>query len=502
MWQEFADLFEGYPSAYGTYKDERPNEDTGKHEIKHAAETIRKKITAAHWQRHLEGIQSLGLMPIREDNTCSWGAIDVDDYTIDHDKLVQTIHELKLPLIVCETKSGGAHVYMFLKEPTDAEVVIAKLTDIAAGLGFGRSEIFPKQKRVLWERGDLASWINLPYFGDSRKCVMPDGNYATLSQFISAAQGIQIDPKDLHKLVVKNNDELLKDGPPCLQYLTKMGFPEGTRNNGLFALAVFARKKWPDRWEEMLDEFNQKFLDPPLPSAEVAIVVKSAQKKTYQYTCNDMPLNAHCNSALCRTRAFGIDNKGVLPTFSQLSKLDTDEPLWFLVVDGVTLELTTEELTNQGRFQRKCLEKLNIFPGRVKENTWNNLINGLLEDVEVIPAPDDVGFNAQFVELLETFCTQRSSAENRDQIILKRPWLDEDTGRIYFRLMDLCGFLAREKFTGYTRTQVAARLRELGGDRHQITVKGINTKVFWVPATTFSVYLEGPDLPPDKENVL
>ena len=50
----------------------------------------------------------------------------------------------------------------------DASDFRDKAVEIAAGLGHGRYEIFPKQEQVLVERGDVGNFINLPYFDHAK----------------------------------------------------------------------------------------------------------------------------------------------------------------------------------------------------------------------------------------------------------------------------------------------------------------------------------------------
>jgi hypothetical protein len=85
---------------------------------------------------------SLGIIPIRDDSTCSWGCIDVDTYPLEHNKIVEKIRRLELPLIVCRSKSGGAHLFLFTEEPVTAEDLRNKLTQLAAVLGYGIVKYF------------------------------------------------------------------------------------------------------------------------------------------------------------------------------------------------------------------------------------------------------------------------------------------------------------------------------------------------------------------------
>ena len=49
----------------------------------------------------------------------------------------------------------------------------ATLQQIAAALGYGGSEIFPKQVKLHLERDDVGNFLNLPYYNAEEVCVMP-----------------------------------------------------------------------------------------------------------------------------------------------------------------------------------------------------------------------------------------------------------------------------------------------------------------------------------------
>jgi hypothetical protein len=108
----FKAIFSGLDIAYGTYKIESSRGD-GKQAGK--AVVVRKPPTDDLWVKHLEGVEpSLGIIPIRSDNTCIWGCIDIDQYPLDHAGLIKKVRHLELPMIVCRSKSGGAHVFLFV----------------------------------------------------------------------------------------------------------------------------------------------------------------------------------------------------------------------------------------------------------------------------------------------------------------------------------------------------------------------------------------------------
>ena len=142
----FKAIFAGLDIAYGTYRIEKARQD-GKQAGK--AMVVRQPPVDELWVKHLEGVEpSLGIIPIRADNSCSWGCIDIDQYPLDHRALVEKIAELKLPLLVCRSKSGGAHVFLFTKEPVPAADMRRYLSSAAAMLSESGREIFPKQSFI------------------------------------------------------------------------------------------------------------------------------------------------------------------------------------------------------------------------------------------------------------------------------------------------------------------------------------------------------------------
>lgn len=483
--RDYAKLFAGLKQAYGKFTQTSDLRDDGK--VGGKVVTVSEQLTENRlrelWQQHLDGKTSIGIVPIDEDNCCQWGAIDVDDFTLDLKGLAKKLHKLKLPLVLCRSKSGGAHIFLFVFDPVPAIIMQRKLKDIAACLGFGQAEIFPKQTKLLIERGDKGSALNMPYFGGEDSTRYGYGNSGvalTPEEFIELANERTITAKELEEYVIEasQDEEWLDQAPPCLQHLITQGFPKGTRNSGLFNVGVFLRKKYEDDWEQRLEQVNMNYMSPPLVAQEVLTIIKQVQKKDYFYRCNDQPIAGHCNSTVCRTRKFGIGSSGGTPQFSNLTKQNSDPPIWFLDVEGGRLELETDDLLNQNRFQRKCMDALNIIPPRVKDNVWRQLIQQLLDNLTVIEMPDDASNEGHFKELLETFCTERPARE-RDEILLHKPWTD--AYKTYFRVSDLVDYLNRNGFKEYARNKITSKLRQMGGGAHFFNIKGKGTNVWYVP---------------------
>jgi hypothetical protein len=488
--ERFARLFRGLNRAYGaldiTTKDAR-GKQKGIYKFVHEPRTF------ATYTAHIDGKASIGVVPINEDNACLWGAIDIDQYPLDHGEILKRLSRLEIPLVVCRSKSGGAHLYLFFKEFIEAEKVQLKLKEIAAEMGYGGCEIFPKQIKLVLERGDNGNFLNLPYFdheGGLRYAFNKDGSAATLVEFLDQAEASAITEEQLDALLPKVApavDDRLKDGPPCLQALMRQGFPEGTRNNGLFNLGVYLRKAYPDDWETRILDYNQTIMEPALDLKEVNIVADQIKKKEYQYKCADQPICNFCNKDLCRSRKHGVGGGANTPTVANLRKYDSEPPLWFLDVNGSPVELDTEGLQKQPRFQMLCMEQINFMPRTITRQAWEAQMHNLLGQMvgtegAVISTSDDTSLRGQFYDMLEEFSTHMQSAMDREEILLRRPWTDEEEGRTYFRLKDLEAFLKRNKFFDYKSNKIAQRLRDIDGKAEQFRIKGRTVRCWSVPA--------------------
>ena len=501
--EEFATRYAGLRQAYGTFTATNESREDGKEGGKNI--TISKELSEKDilelWNNHLSGEQSIGLVPIDENNACVWGAIDVDEYSLDLKGLSKKLSKHKLPLVVCRSKSGGAHIFLFIEEPVPASLLQRKLRQIAASIGYGQAEIFPKQTQLLLDRGDRGSTLNMPYFGgesSTRYAYGKQGEALTPEEFIERVKEITLTVEQIERLEASpltENIDWLDQAPPCIQHLIVQGFPKGTRNSGLFNVGVFLRKKYPDEWEKRLEKVNLEYMQPPLGAQEVITVTKQLQRKDYFYRCNDQPIASHCNSPLCRTRKHGIGANGGTPLFSNLTKQDSDPPIWFLDVEGGRLELETDDLLNQNRFQRKCMDSLNKIPPKVKDNVWRQIIQQLLDSLTIVEVPKESSTEGHFLELLETFCTERPARE-KDELLLHKPWTEN--GRTYFRLADLMEYLHRHNFKDYPRNKLTAKLKQMEGSPHFFNIKGKGVNVWCI--TEFVAQTESHDLPEFNES--
>jgi len=487
---KFIAIFDGLKEAYGYFKIENTGAN-GK--AKGKAGVVREPRTTKLWENHLSGKgNGLGIIPINEDNMCKWGCIDIDQYPLDHKLLIEKIRRLKMPLVVCRSKSGGAHLFLFSADWVEAKEMQKALQHMSAALGYGDSEIFPKQIKLHLDRGDVGNFLNLPYYDHEnglRYAFLDDGTSATLQEFYDLYDQHVQTPEEIVKLQMLGSagSETIKDGPPCLQILCKSGISEGGRNNGLFNLGVYLRKAYPDSWESEILKYNMEYLSPPLPLPEVNIVAKQLDRKEYAYKCSDAPINSHCNKELCRTRKFGVGAAVAGATIANLRKYNSTPPVWFMDVNGEPLELDTEALMAQGLFQKACMEQLNFMPRSVAKQQWEARISTLLSEMRdnesaIIEVAQDASISGQFYDYLEEFCRHLQQAQDKEEILLRRPWTDEEQGITYFRLKDFEAFLRKNKFFEYKSHKIAQRLRDINGESIVLKIKGRAVRVWQIPA--------------------
>ena len=497
--ERFIERFSGQDRAYGTTKVIGLRED-GKKKVESRVQ--RGEPVLELWEKHLNGEEpSLGIIPINDNNACKWGCVDIDDFSVNLKQLNSKIQEKALPLILCRSKSGGAHIFLFTTEFIPASTMRLKLVESSASLGMASHEIFPKQTQILAERGDTGNFLNLPYFGGNtttRYSLNKEGEVNSVEQFLDLADSLALDEKSLENLSIKQATKSLKDGPPCLQHLITEGFPLGTRNNGLFNLGIYAKLSNSDNWETKIEEYNREFLSPPLAANEVLTIIKQLRTKDYNYKCNDQPICSHCNSGLCKTRKYGIAPSAAIPSFGSLTKQNSNPPVWFLDVEVNRLEMSTEDLQNQTRVQRVCMEAINKMPPKMSERAWQALIQNLLNSVTIIDVPKDASIEGQFLDLLEVFCTDRAQAQTKEEILLGKPFTEDN--QTLFRLSDLEAYLQRHNFRYFSRPKITARLRDLDAVHQGVNIKGRFVNLWGIPS--FDSQTDPFNLPSFGEEIL
>lgn len=449
---ELMRVFAGLQRAYGIYKIQQTDSPGKK---KGDARTLQQQVTEAIWQQHVAGEIQLGIVPIRDDATAMFGAIDIDDYRLNHGELEQKIARANLPLVMVRSKSGGAHLYVFMKEPTAAEAVRELLAGWAATLGYSNVEIFPKQDRLI-SGNDTGNWINMPYCGGdaSDRHAIKDGRKLTIDEFLALVEVKRVSADIFSG--AEEFPELLEAAPPCLVTLANNHFPEGARNNGLFNLAVYCRKRWDDGWEDRVVEMNEKFLSPPLESGEVQQIIKNVSKKYYSYRCKEPPINSVCQRRSCVKRKYGINSVQSQtlfgPQLENVIRLETDPPMYFADFANKRICFQALHLVTQSKFREMLITQANVSWQQMPPIRWHSFTAEICQQAVLVEAPPQTNREHDIIDHLEEYCLDRWPGKKWRDVIDGAAF--ESQGRVYFRPNKLIHAINKEHRLRLTATEV------------------------------------------------
>ena len=498
--KKFMDVFSGLERAHGIY--EITGHKTTAKGIKKdgRGRTLQEPLTLDLWENHLKGETSIGVIPLKDDETCKWGCIDVDEYPIDTSKLLDVIKEMDLPLVPCMTKSGGVHLFLFTKQPIPAIKIQSKLEEIAASLGRTGDEIFPKQyewsKQIPKEK-QTGNWLNMPYFAGedtTRFALKSDGEAASIEEFFKIAEEKSVTEAQLDKYLpvkktrkkqIPKGNTIWDEAPPCLVHMKLNGIPEGMRNNALLNYGVLLRKVYPEgeEWKDKLQDINKTVCTKALSHSELNTIIQSLEKNEYRYQCSKPPLVDFCQSGICVTRRHGIDASERDPKFGGLRKYLTDPPLWHLDVDGRTIVLDTKQLHNFSMFQQRCMEVLNQCPPDVKKSDWVAKLNALLQDVQEVDVPSDMTKQGLLQEAIYEFC-RLSESSSKLSIASKGVYRYEEDGakQWWFTGRDVVLFIQEfKRMRTVKEAEVFTELKEMGASNISKYIdKSIGNKKIWV----------------------
>lgn len=491
--ERFKNLFSGFEKAFTTVTDYKEKENGGKVEAK---VTSRKgQIADYDFEEHLFGkTQSIGIIPLKEDNTISFAAIDLDivggiALKDTMSSIEQKLKDKDLPLLPCWSKSKGIHLYLFLKDPIEADFVIKRMKNWATSLGYSGAEIFPKQTKRSSER-DIGNAINLPYFNSektSRFCVK-DGKSLSIEEFIELAELMKVKRDSLKDVSIEDNiEDDYKEAPPCIQHILKEGIEEGSRNNGLYCLGIFFKQKFPDSWQDKLDEANRNLIKPSLKRSEVEAMIKGIIKPEAFYRCNEYPICQYCDKELCKKRQFGVgggqDNKHLFSGLVKYQSKSGEGVRWAVTFDGERIELNTDELMAKDLLQKKIFEKTNKMYYPPKNNTeWMKTLEILANERNIIEDPEDASEKGQFEELLKIFLSGKKHSGERKILTTGGLFLNEEEKNIYFRSIDLSNFLKSKRFK-FTIQQVWGWFLSFGGGSKQMSVCGNKERLWFIKQT-------------------
>ena len=363
MLKRLADLFEGDPDQFITTSLTGEVDERGKHEANYL--TIHESITPAKWQEHLDGKVRIGVRPENNDK-CKWGCIDVDPTTYKNysqKKYVSIIQEYKLPLVPVKSKSGGLHLFLFLKDWASVDDVRKKL-DEWNDTFFMANEVFPMSKAVTMPYYNCNATVEFAFDDNS--------NPLMIGAFLDLAESKRLSVKELYNLKtnVYEPETEWQNYPPCVQKLITEPWPGNNRNNFLFNILVLENKKTDGNLDikalqEIAIERNKQCFSKPLKISEAKAVAKSVKSHGYHFKCppKHSELQPICNKELCKTRKLGIGPQipEMIDQFEDISYTRDTKTIYFsFSFKGQRITVQPEDMKDEKSWRIKLL-KYGIF---------------------------------------------------------------------------------------------------------------------------------------------
>lgn len=510
--QRLWDLFKANQRSVGQYSP-----DDGK------VHTLYRAPTVGDWEAHLNAKVGVGCVPIQDDATVWWAAIDIDNHGDDKDIPIAALdvkaREHKLPVVLCRSKSGGVHAYLFLKRPEPAPRVRALMARWAEVLGFKGAEIFPKQGSLHKQASgnlSLGNWINMPYFGgtDTGRYAFHSGKKLTVEQFLDTAESSKADDSSLMAPLLADHP----DAPPCIQHLLTNGAGQGTRNEAMFNITVYLRRRDPESFRSAAAELNQLIFDKPLPKVECQRTILSGGRPDYSYRCGEEPIVSACDRDACLQRKYGITDKDLqtqtvvqdLPEFSNLTKFITDPVRWEMTVGGKRVaNISTPQLLDWKFMRELIAEKLLRIVPMIKAQEWERILQPLMETVRIVDTPDDASVSGIIRMRLREFsakCDLSSRGEDpaeRMALLRGQPVVVKVDGArcVTFRAQDFVNYLKRTKSEELKGVNLWFAVRELGVIHQKIRVGKSIINVWYMPVQEVIAEEGEPDTPKFKSNL-
>ena len=496
MEKEFGEIFSGLKRNFGiAYLDKFTiDPETGKKKPEKYGWSF-KEVTDKDYFNHLNGKTSIGIQPCDDEGMVSFGAIDIDDKehsysNFPYKKYLDIIKQNNLPLIPVKSKSGGLHLYLFLKEKARAVF----LRNFLEGLLFTlklkpTTEIYPKQtelgydeEKKEWSNGQ---YINLPYFnGSERIAINYDGTPFTLEQFIKVVDHNKKTKEELEefslalvKTVLQGGSDEFIDGPPCLQISSKEELTDG-RDRWLYNYMVFAKKRYQDKWEEMVIDAPKKYF---LKDSNGLVIDDWGEKKvrdkirswkkdsTKGYTCTQDPIANFCMKAECAKRKYGFlsDRKVLFPKLSSLVKIKYPEPEYTFNVElpnGDSKSVKAKHIKQivlQEEIRSIIAAAADFVPPKVKSNEFQEVLDSLFPPKEELLPPKGTTPDEQLEEYLKEYINGPQAKSN---VSFKAGSVLVEGEYAYFKYQNFYNSL-KNKDWKENKSKTAEKIIQIGGGK-------------------------------------
>jgi hypothetical protein len=507
MIDKFINIFEGLERAYGQFKknDKKLSVKVeGRPWIEH------KPLTKQLWENHLNGVGNrLGVFPLKDNGTCKWGAIDIDVNNYDYENLLNKIRELKLPLIMFRSKSGRAHVYMFMKEFTSAEEVQVVMKKFAGKLGLADilDRVYPMQTSLADKKD--GSWLNMPYFNHeegSTYAYTDEFEDASIDQFFELYD--QYVQTDLTEFLQEEIEEPRKKSKPvkekkledfflpctknCLK-LNQNKIPKENRNDYLLHMYTWAMRAIDGvnkieayskmDAKDLLKYFNKEYMTHPLEEKEIDNTILKSTDREYKYLCKRPQIKKYCDASACVRHACGIDPKQAAELIEaeqavgNITEYTSKPPTFYESVDvksrtgegftRIKVEMSGSELIDKQKWVNK-LTDAGHFPHpsvlKMKSIEFTAFQYARLEKRVYEEAEEEASDDHEFKMIVYDFIRKATVSFNQGDLLDGGCYVTKE-GRLHFKLTRLMEYLKSQK-NNVSQKKVCFKLRHIMKAEH------------------------------------
>lgn len=481
----FAQLFAGRDDVYGRYNVSKRKAAPGKKQ-EGDGKTITAPVTPDLWKKHLNGKQGLGIVAVRLDGTTGFFCIDVDIYGEDslHTRFIKMIEDMNLPLVMTKSKSNGAHLWCFLEEPLPVKDVHRVTKRFLKVLGLpDDNEVFPKQETMQVDR--KGSWINLPYFNGDVRVGFDGSKELSLEEFLASANQALIGYEDLQYRYDALDKTKAKDtgseAPPCIDVMLANGIEEGGRDDALAHVSVYLSRAFPDDWQARLMDINSESVLPALKYSEVARIATSQERKPHQYMCQHAPMSAVCDKPTCMKRRYGVGKgEGIFESFTvdALRKIDSEDPIYFMTVEGKEIRMSTGDIMNFLSVKRLLFAGLNKVVAPMKQFDWETYLNTVTSTIMTIEAAPVITGEAGLIrQIFADWIARNSQRDSLERALDGQPYVDSKN-QIWFLSIDFITHVKKRLSPSLKTQDIWSALGEWDSRETKKKIHG-HPKKFW-----------------------
>lgn len=499
---------------------------------------------------HLQGSLTAGIYALRSDSHCRFGALDFDLPGYAHHEALcrgvmaasRILTHYGLDHLIEWSGNKGYHLWTFYSTPISGTEVRSFLQSVHAQIEAELDhscpvELFPKQP-ALTEAAPLGNLIKVPW-GKHRKSgkrsVFVDAaleKYAdwesqydrlhsvknlTAAEIAAFVEDYPIAETGVTQARIQLNgkpsDLFGKGQVPCTPALFLSTVHEGEmggRNQRIYDLSVrLYREGIPTgQAQNQVQNYNREKVVPPLLARELQGTFRSVYSRGYgNLRCE--ALSHVCKGAECAIyrSTHGIPNPSGPKTIdaaiatetpslvvTDLSKINTEPPVWRMKVGGIAIELSGDALLSYTVFRSAVFQATNQIvqiPRSRRETTqaaWERYLEPLMATCVEEDAPPEASARGRLADLLCEWIEKNLHATAPREDVKLDGWVvPYKEGVVAFRMESFFRYLDRRRVGRFSEPEVWMAVRDAGGKTDTIWTKTGNARVCLMPFEASSV---------------